>query len=331
MSSDTTPKVSVCMITYGHEAFIEQAILGVLEQQADFDIELVISNDRSPDSSDMVINEIIKTHPSSHRIRYTNQTKNLGVIPNLLYAISQCEGDYIAMCEGDDYWIDKDKLAKQVGILDQHEEYGLSYTHFKFFDQVKQQFVDVPERHFNDARSVEQMLISKFIEFPTIVIRKELLLRIVEILGPEFKKAMIGDTRIFLEASQLSKLHYLDHVTTVYRVLPGSASHATNIDKYIFALLDSYRGRKEFVKRYDLKRSWLSHAICNTNRGLINKAFTASRYTEMLKCLRNMLVSDTIKYCNTKVFFKKMTLKVFVKLILAMIGLGVLRQKMKKQ
>ena len=57
------PLVSVCMITYGHEHFIEQAINGVLMQDCNFDIELVIANDNSQDKSDEVINKIIKNHP----------------------------------------------------------------------------------------------------------------------------------------------------------------------------------------------------------------------------------------------------------------------------
>lgn len=56
-------KVSVCMITYGHEKFIEEAINGVLMQEVDFEIELIISNDSSPDKTDEIVKSIIKTHP----------------------------------------------------------------------------------------------------------------------------------------------------------------------------------------------------------------------------------------------------------------------------
>ena len=54
------PKVSVCMITYGHEKFIEEAINGVLMQSGDFEIELIIANDCSPDNTDLVIQNIQK-------------------------------------------------------------------------------------------------------------------------------------------------------------------------------------------------------------------------------------------------------------------------------
>ena len=110
-------KVSVCMITYGHENYIRQAIEGILMQDCNFEIELIISNDCSPDKTDVIIQGILKDHPRRSWIKYFNQNKNLGIMPNLFFALKQCSGKYVAMCEGDDFWITKDKLQKQVNIL----------------------------------------------------------------------------------------------------------------------------------------------------------------------------------------------------------------------
>ena len=60
------------MITYGHEKFIEQSIHGVLMQKTDFEIELLISNDCSPDSTGLLIQTILKTHPKASCIKYIN-------------------------------------------------------------------------------------------------------------------------------------------------------------------------------------------------------------------------------------------------------------------
>lgn len=115
--------VSVDMITYKHEAYIAQAIEGVLMQKTDFDFDLVICDDFSPDSTEQIIRDIISTHPKGHLIKYFRHPKNIGMQANGLFAVQQCHGKYIALCEGDDYWTDPQKLQKQVDFLEENEEY----------------------------------------------------------------------------------------------------------------------------------------------------------------------------------------------------------------
>jgi glycosyltransferase involved in cell wall biosynthesis len=116
------PKVSVCMITYGHEKFIREAIEGVLMQECDFQVELVIANDCSPDKSDAIIQDILRNHPRASWISYIKHEKNIGMMPNFIFALKQCEGEYIALCEGDDYWTDPLKLQKQVDFLEENPD-----------------------------------------------------------------------------------------------------------------------------------------------------------------------------------------------------------------
>lgn len=122
--------VSVCMITYGHERFIAQAIEGVLMQECDFDVELIIADDCSPDNTKKVVENFIINHPRGHWIKYTRHIVNKGVSDNFGFAINQCIGKYIAICEGDDYWTDKDKLQIQVNTLEQNRDAVLCYHDF---------------------------------------------------------------------------------------------------------------------------------------------------------------------------------------------------------
>lgn len=110
--------VSVVMITYGHEKFIKEAIEGVLMQECDFDIELILANDNSLDNTHEIITKIINDNRSNIKIKYTKHTQNLGMLANFFWAIKQCTGKYIALCEGDDYWTDSLKIKKQVNILE---------------------------------------------------------------------------------------------------------------------------------------------------------------------------------------------------------------------
>ncbi|THF50571.1 glycosyltransferase [Flavobacterium supellecticarium] len=323
-------KVSVCMITYGHEKFIRQAIEGVLMQECNFDYELVIANDCSPDATDEIVKDILQTHPNANKVRYFSHTENLGMMPNFLFAMAQCKGEYVAMCEGDDYWITKDKLQKQVDILEANPTIGLVYTDVKHYDQQTERFIKKPAGlEVSKADVIRVMLKNKFIEFPTTMFRKKVLDKAVEINQTALLKGVIGDTRILLETAYLSDIFFLKEVTTVYRIVAGSASHPKNIDKYIFALKDSYLCRKEFVERHNLPKVWLSDAVCNTNRGLINRAFIADNYTNALKLLKNVVIFEMFSYSSKSVIKQKMTLGIWGKGLLALLGIGVLRQKIK--
>lgn len=115
--------VSVVMITYGHEKYIRQAIEGVLMQEGDFDLELIVANDCSPDATDAVVHTILKEHPRASCVRYFKHEENKGMMANFVFALQQATGKYIALCDGDDYWTDPYKLQKQVQFLEENEEY----------------------------------------------------------------------------------------------------------------------------------------------------------------------------------------------------------------
>ena len=120
------PLLSVCMITYGHAKFIEQSINSILSQQTDFEFELAIANDCSPDNTDEIVNRIATEHSFGYRIRYISHSKNIGVMPNFTSLMAGCTTKYLALCEGDDYWMDDTKLQKQVDYLEKNEHVVLT-------------------------------------------------------------------------------------------------------------------------------------------------------------------------------------------------------------
>lgn len=121
--SSTGVKVSVAMITYNHERFVAQAIESVLMQQTDFDVELVIGEDCSTDGTRAVVCDYADRYPG--RIRLLLPDRNQGTQANFLTTLNECSGEYIALCEGDDYWLSKDKLQLQAHALDTHPDWSL--------------------------------------------------------------------------------------------------------------------------------------------------------------------------------------------------------------
>ncbi len=110
------PIVSICMSTYRHERYIKQAIEGVMMQQTTFAVQLVIGEDHSGDLTRLVCEEMAEKY--SHKIKLLPSDRNYGQNYNLSRTIQACTGKYIALCEGDDYWIDPGKLEKQVEFLE---------------------------------------------------------------------------------------------------------------------------------------------------------------------------------------------------------------------
>ena len=120
------PRVSIMMVTYLHEDYLAAAIEGIAAQQTDFEFELIVAEDRSPDGTLDVALAMQKKYPHFVRVIYSPQNKGAG--RNTLLAMSLCRGEYFGLCEGDDLWIDEGKLARQVAVLDARPEVDLSFT-----------------------------------------------------------------------------------------------------------------------------------------------------------------------------------------------------------
>ncbi|HLP51907.1 MAG TPA: glycosyltransferase [Chitinophagales bacterium] len=110
------PKVSVCLITYNHEAYITEALEGIMMQQCTFDFEVVIGNDCSTDNTLVKIKPFLEKY--ADKIRLHDHPQNLGMTKNWVYTMQACRGEYVAIIEGDDNWTDPLKLQAQIDILD---------------------------------------------------------------------------------------------------------------------------------------------------------------------------------------------------------------------
>jgi glycosyltransferase involved in cell wall biosynthesis len=206
-------KVSICMITYGHENYIAQAIEGVLMQETNFDFELIVSNDSSPDATDKVVRSIVDNHPNGNRIRYYGHEKNIGMMPNFIFAIQQCQGKYIALCEGDDYWIDPYKLQKQVDFLEANPDYVLSFHKVNILKpngEVVDDFITKVPENYETIETLARL--GNYIHTPSVVFRN-----IIKEFPPEFSLTPIGDYFLYMLLAEHGKLKYLEEKMSVYR------------------------------------------------------------------------------------------------------------------
>lgn len=203
------------MITYGHESYIKQAIESVLMQECDFDVELVIANDCSPDGTNDVVKDIIDHHPKSSWIKYSRHRINKGMTPNFLWALEQSKGKYIALCEGDDFWTDPLKLQNQVDYL--RNEYSISGVYHKTLILSSG---DLRPFRFRLPKKVgTKEMFNYIIPFHTssVMLRSS----VVKDLPKEFLSFASADFPLFFWSSLSGDMHYLNIEPSIYRKHEG--------------------------------------------------------------------------------------------------------------
>jgi len=111
--------VSACLITYNQLPFVQHAIEGIAKQKTEtFGLKLTISDDNSTDGTAAQLEKFAQSHTSNLQISLLQADSNLGMHGNWAKALESCTGDYVAIVEGDDYWLNDDKLQKQVDTLE---------------------------------------------------------------------------------------------------------------------------------------------------------------------------------------------------------------------
>lgn len=133
MSTKPEIMVSVCCITYNHEQYIAGALESFLMQKANFEFEILVGEDCSTDATKSVITEYALRYPGL--IRLIAHETNIGAIRNQVDVIRKAKGKYIALCDGDDFWTDPEKLQKQVDFLEANPEYVICCHHSKVINE----------------------------------------------------------------------------------------------------------------------------------------------------------------------------------------------------
>lgn len=117
--------VSINCATYNHEEYIAEALEGFLMQKTDFNYEILIGEDCSTDKTRKIVEEYIEQYPD--KIKMITSENNVGERINFIRLLENSKGKYIAVCEGDDFWIDPYKLQKQVDYMEGNPECTLCF------------------------------------------------------------------------------------------------------------------------------------------------------------------------------------------------------------
>lgn len=217
--NDMRPIVSVCMITYNHEKYIAQAIDSVLMQKTNFDYEIVIGEDCSTDKTREIVLEYKAKHPD--KIKLLLREKNVGIHQNFTETIFACTGKYIALLEGDDYWIDENKLQRQVNFLEVNRDYVLVYEPAKEINEITGT-EKITNKNDKDITGIEELLERGwFIRTGSIMFRNNLISEFPE----WYFKFNSTDYMLHILIAQYGKIKKLDFVSSVYRRHPGGITN----------------------------------------------------------------------------------------------------------
>lgn len=219
-------KVSVCIITYNHEAYIEACLEGAVSQVLNCDYEIVIGEDLSSDGTLAICKKYAAAYPQL--IKLISGPVNVGMTNNGLRTFGACTGDYLAICEGDDYWTDPHKLQRQVDFLEAHQDYSMVAENGLILDTRKG-----TEQPFNnlDERDLEIHHLLAKRQFPTasVLLRRNML--DASLLNYKFS----ADTFLWCFLARKGKIRYFPVISSVYR--KGTHGIVLSTDKLEWACL----------------------------------------------------------------------------------------------
>ncbi|MEI6892999.1 MAG: glycosyltransferase [Pontiella sp.] len=241
-----TPIVSASLITYNHAPYIRACIEGMLEQKTDFPYEICIGEDESTDGTREICIEYAEKYPDRIRLvqrskleRGRERYKSLGVC-NYIESARLCVGKYIALCDGDDFWIDPLKLQKQFDIMEANPSISLVHSDYDMSDEISGRIT----KKVNQSKPINQVIaddlaifrrdiiLRKYSISPcTAFMRTKDLLDIFDRNSELFQTLPMGDIPTWNELTNYGSFYYIDESMGTYRILPESDSNSRSAEK----------------------------------------------------------------------------------------------------
>lgn len=249
------PLVAIRCITYNHEKYISEALDGFVMQQTRFPFIALVHDDASTDNTPKIIEEYAQRYPDIIFPLYEKEnlySKSPKAMADVLdKAIINTGAEFVAFCEGDDYWIDPLKLQKQIDFLEKNPEYGMCYTSFNIKNEIKNSFrYDLfktdPENYPSTYVSEEEFILKKgYVCPPSWVIRKEF-------WKTNLLVSLDGTFVRFSDLLHSTKVKMIPDVTCVYREIPESASRSSNYEKIYLRKQNLFQTQLNLIEIFNL-------------------------------------------------------------------------------
>lgn len=297
--TENKPLVSISVITYNHENFIEQALQGFFKQEVNFAYEILINDDASTDRTQEIISSYQKKYPNvikplfQERNKYSQGERGM----NCRYNYPRARGKYIAICDGDDYWQDPLKLQKQVDFLEKNSSYVMTFHNTKEIDEkgIVKDYEGL--KVFRKDRSSAELQQGVYIFTSTICFRN-----VIEPYPPEIFEVVNEDTFTISLLGKYGGAKYLaDIEPAFYRIQSkGVWSVLKNEDRSLHRLT-TYQKLKEYYQRIgDINMvEFYTLKLRNVHLWLVQYAIESGNYKHAFDYMKHF------KYYSKDSFFIK--------------------------
>lgn len=282
MNETNTPLVSIRCTAYNHEKYIRDALEGFAMQKTNFKFEAVVHDDASTDNTAAIIQEYAEKYPDIIKPIFETEnqfSKHDGSLTRIMNVA--CKGKYIALCEGDDYWIDPYKLQKQVDFMEAHTEYSMCFHQVRIEAEeecLRHQYDKLEEREYTS----EEILAEWTVPTCSALIKNE----VIKYL-PMDSNFICGDIVWFLTAGQIGRIYCINETMGVYRRLStGMMMGILNKDKSSIKSLNHYRALK---KHFPKAKKSARKLICLNMLQILRSKWRTNKFSAFLyafSCLK---------------------------------------------
>lgn len=209
-------KVTIITTTYNQEKYIKQSLDSFIMQETNFSFQILVSDDCSTDNTREIIN--------SYKIKYPDiikpifNDKNLGPMNNFIETLSKASTEYVALCDGDDFWTDKHKLQKQVDFMDSNKDYSICFHRTKIFFENNDAVDQIYPTNINIDTNFDDLIrLRNYIPANTVLYRWAYF-NPSRSLKSEFPADIVpGDYYLHLIHAKKGKIRYIDEIMSCYR------------------------------------------------------------------------------------------------------------------
>ena len=290
-AESVAPLVTVVVLAYNHEQFIAMAIASVLSQRTTFPIEILVGEDFSTDRTREILKSLDAANPG--RLTLLFRESNLGLSRNLQDCRERATGKYLAILEGDDYWIDDLKLEKQCQLMEAHPDWSMSFHRCRVFydDRTKPDLVS-PSNPPDQPLDVIDLLQENRVPTMSISMFRQGVIR----QTPEWHTSLRnGDWALYVIHADKGPVGFLPDIMTAYRVHHGGFWSGWNsFDRWmqtlaLFDCLDLYfRGRyaEEIEKSRQKHRDQLRQRVADLEK--IERRYLALRLDKIASVFKRI-------------------------------------------
>jgi pyruvyltransferase len=270
----TVPFVSICVISYNHEPFIGDALDGILRQETTFPYEIVLDDDCSTDNTAGIIRRYMEKYPNI--IHANLREQNLGPTVNFAQTLDRAKGKYIAICEGDDYWIDPSKLQKQVDFLEQNEDYSVCYH--CFMRKHDNGMTRSPQKAKDTITFDDYLHEQPSIQSTTAVFRNT----VKPLIPSDWAKKVEGSYFMFMRLARTGLIKFMAEYMSVYRMHTGGIWSGKAPVEQAFMSLRNQDVMIAYLKstaeaHQPLRRSYICKALTYVQYCLVRKDFSHAK------------------------------------------------------